>query len=61
MHNPIEFAAGITTAATDEPQPRAHPMTDIAAGFGVLGAVFVAVTVAGWAVVQIVRGAGWVS
>lgn len=64
LHNPIEYAAGLTTAATDEPLSRAphpHPLTDIATGFGVLGAVFVAVAVAGWAIVQIARGAGWVS
>ena len=36
-------------------------MTDIAQGFGIVAGVFTAVTVAGWAVVQLARGAGWVS
>ena len=62
MHNPIEFAAGLCTADNnDRPTARSHPLSDIALGFGIIGIVFVAVTVAGWAVVQIARGVGLVS
>lgn len=65
LHNPIEFAAGLTTAANDHepltPRARLNPLADIAQGFGIVAGVFGTVTVLGWAVVQVARGWGMVS